>query len=72
VRCNAVFSGFMHLHLIVQFSYYTQVHLHLLRSILARCVSVRCGSCGFFGYVGEAYTPNSDTHVATGKMDRRS
>ncbi len=67
-----VFSGFMHLHLIVWFSYYTHVHLHLLRSVLALCVSVRCGSCSFFGCVSEAYTPNSDAHVAIGKMDRRS
>jgi hypothetical protein len=39
VRCGAVFSGFLHLHLIVRFSYYTHLHLHLLRSVLA----VWCG-----------------------------
>jgi hypothetical protein len=43
VRCGVVFSGFMHLHLIVRFSYYTHLHLHLLRSVLARCGSVWCG-----------------------------
>ena len=37
MRCGAVFSGFMHLHLIVWFFYYTHLHLHLLRSVLARC-----------------------------------
>ena len=57
MRCGAVrFSPdlCMHLHLIVRFSYYTHLHLHLLRSVLARWGAVRCGSCGC---VGEAYTP---------------
>jgi hypothetical protein len=39
VRCGAVFFGFVHLHLIVRFSYYMHLHLHLhlnlLRSVLA-------------------------------------
>ena len=41
-----VFSGFMHLHLIVRFSYYAHLHLHLhlLRSVLARCSSVWYGA----------------------------
>ena len=37
MRCGAVFSGFMHLHLIMRFSYYMHLHLYLLRSVLARC-----------------------------------
>ena len=37
MRCGAVFSGFMHLHLIVRFSYYMHLHLHLLRSVLTWC-----------------------------------
>ena len=43
MKCSAVFSGFIHLHLIVRFSYYTHMHLHLLRSVLAWCGLVRCG-----------------------------
>jgi hypothetical protein len=34
---SAVFSRFMHLHLIVRFSYYMHLHLRLLRSILVQC-----------------------------------
>ena len=37
MNCGAVFSGFMYLHFIVRFSYYTHLHLHLLRSVLAQC-----------------------------------
>ena len=37
MRCGAVFSRFMHLHLIVRFFYYMHLHLHLLRSVLAQC-----------------------------------
>ena len=40
----------MHLHLIVWFSYYTHLHLHLLRSVLTWC-----GACGFLGCVGITY-----------------
>jgi hypothetical protein len=53
-----VFSRFMNLHLIVRFSYYTHLHLHLFRSVLAWCGSVRYGSCGFLDCVGEVYTPS--------------
>ena len=40
MRRGAVSSGFMHLHFIMWFSYYTYQHLHLLRSVLARCGAV--------------------------------
>jgi hypothetical protein len=49
VRCGAVFSGFIHLHLIVRFFYYMHLHLHLLRSVLARCGAVWCGRVVRFG-----------------------
>ena len=35
MRCGAVFSGFMHLHLTMRFSYY--MHLHLLTLVLMPC-----------------------------------
>ena len=55
MRCGAVFSWFMDLHLIVRFSYYTHLylHLHLLRLVLARWGVVWCGFCSC---VGEVYT----------------
>jgi hypothetical protein len=49
VRCGAVFFGFMYLHLIVRFSYHTNLHLHLLRSVLAWCGVVQFGAVLRFG-----------------------
>ena len=43
VRCGAVFSEFIYLHLIVRFSYYMHLYLHLLKS-------VRCGLVQFLRF----------------------
>ena len=61
MRCGTIFSGFLHLHLIVWFFYYMHLRLHLLRSVLAQWNVVQCGS---FDFVGKAYTPRCSTpHV---------
>ena len=44
VWCSTVFSEFMHLHLIVRFSYYLHLHLQLLKSVLTQCGAVWCGA----------------------------
>ncbi len=48
----------MNLYLIVRFSYYTHLHLHLLRSVV-----MQCGSYSFIGYVGETYTPYLNSYL---------
>ena len=49
MRYDAVFSEFLHLHLIVRFSYF--MHLHLIRSIWVQCGLMWCsvGAVLWFG-----------------------
>jgi hypothetical protein len=55
VRCDPIFSGFMYLHLIMWFSYYTYLHLHLLRSIAVQYDAVTV--LAIFSVVSVKLTP---------------
>jgi hypothetical protein len=61
VRCGVVFSG-----LIYAPTPYSMVFLlhppapAPIKISAMRCDVVWCGSCGFLGYVGEAYTPKEE------------
>ena len=47
MKYSAIFSKFMHLHLIMLFSYYKHIHLQLLRLVLAGAMRFGAVLTGF-------------------------